>query len=452
MGLSMTRKYFGTDGVRGRANAGSMTPDVVMRIGMAAGQLHRRGGHRHRVVIGKDTRLSGYMIEQALTAGLLASGMDVFLLGPVPTPAVAMLTRSMRADLGVMISASHNPYQDNGIKIFGPDGYKLSDEQELKIEALIDAPAQEALAAASDIGRAKRIDDAGARYIEFAKRTYPGESNLDGLRIVIDTANGAAYKTAPTALWELGAEIFVIGEDPNGLNINDKVGSTAPHAMCERVREVRADIGIALDGDADRVIICDEKGNVIDGDQIMALIATSWAERGQLKGGGLVSTVMSNLGLERYLEGEGLSLVRTKVGDRYVVEHMRAKGFNIGGEQSGHIVMSDYATTGDGLLAALQVLSEIVRQGKPVSEVCNLFKPLPQVLKNVRFSGGKPLEDKKVILSIADAEKSLLGKGRLVIRPSGTEPLIRVMAEGDDADLVNQVVDELCGVIAKSAA
>jgi phosphoglucosamine mutase len=448
----MTRKYFGTDGVRGRANQGAMAPDVVMRIGMAAGHLHRRGGHRHRVVIGKDTRLSGYMIEQALTAGLLASGMDVFLLGPVPTPAVAMLTRSMRADLGVMISASHNPYHDNGIKIFGPDGYKLSDEQELKIEALIDLPVADALASSTEIGRAKRIEDAGARYIEFAKRTYPGESNLDGLRIVVDTANGAAYRTAPTALWELGAEIMVLGVEPNGTNINDKVGSTAPEAMCQRVREVRADIGIALDGDADRVIICDEKGNVIDGDQIMALIATSWAQRGQLKGGGLVSTVMSNLGLERYMQSQGLSLARTKVGDRYVVEHMRANGFNIGGEQSGHIVMSDYATTGDGLLAALQVVSEVVRQGKPVSEVCNLFQPLPQVLKNVRFSGGKPLDDSKVIASIAGAEKRLGKEGRLVIRPSGTEPLIRVMAEGDDAAVVNEIVDELCGVIAKSAA
>ncbi len=448
----MTRKYFGTDGVRGRANAGSMTPDVVMRIGMAAGQLHRRGGHRHRVVIGKDTRLSGYMIEQALTAGLLASGMDVFLLGPVPTPAVAMLTRSMRADIGIMISASHNPFPDNGIKIFGPDGYKLSDEQELKIEALIDTPSKDLLASATDIGRAKRIDDAGARYIEFAKRTYPGESNLDGLRIVIDTAHGAAYKTANTALWELGADIVVIGDEPNGTNINDKVGSTAPEAMCERVREVRADIGIALDGDADRVVICDEKGTVIDGDQIMALIATSWAQRGELKGGGLVSTIMSNLGLERFIQSQGLSLARTKVGDRYVVEHMRAHGFNVGGEQSGHIVMSDYATTGDGLLAALQVLSEVVRQGKPVSEVCNLFEPVPQVLKNVRFDDGKPLEDKKVMASIADAEKRLGNQGRLVIRPSGTEPLIRVMAEGDDASMVNEIVDELCGVIAKSAA
>ncbi len=448
----MTRKYFGTDGVRGRANAGSMTPDVVMRIGMAAGQLHRRGGHRHRVVIGKDTRLSGYMIEQALTAGLLASGMDVFLLGPVPTPAVAMLTRSMRADLGVMISASHNPFYDNGIKIFGPDGYKLSDEQELKIEALIDVPAQNSLAASADIGRAKRIDDAGARYIEFAKRTYPGESNLDGLRIVIDTAHGAAYKTANTALWELGADIVVIGDAPNGTNINDKVGSTAPQTMCERVREVRADIGIALDGDADRVIICDEKGNVIDGDQIMALIATSWAKRGQLKGGGLVSTIMSNLGLERYLKAQGLNLARTKVGDRYVVEHMRAHGFNVGGEQSGHIVMSDYATTGDGLLAALQVLSEVVHQGKPVSEVCNMFEPLPQVLKNVRFSGGAPLEDAKVKTAILAAESRLGQQGRLVIRPSGTEPLIRVMAEGDDAAMVNDVVDDLCNLISKTNA
>jgi phosphoglucosamine mutase len=350
-----------------------------------------------------------------------------------------------------MISASHNPFQDNGIKIFGPDGYKLSDEQELKIEALIDSPSKDSLASATDIGRAKRIDDAGARYIEFAKRTYPGESNLDGLRIVIDTAHGAAYKTANTALWELGADIVVIGDEPNGTNINDKVGSTAPQAMCERVREVRADIGIALDGDADRVIICDEKGRVIDGDQIMALIATSWAHRGALKGGGLVSTIMSNLGLERYIQSQGLSLVRTKVGDRYVVEHMREHGFNVGGEQSGHIVMSDYATTGDGLLAALQVLSEVVRQGKPVSEVCNLFEPLPQVLKNVRFAGGNPLQDKKVVSSIVDAEKRLGAQGRLVIRPSGTEPLIRVMAEGDDATMVNEIVDELCGVIAKSA-
>ena len=360
----MSRKYFGTDGVRGKANSGAMTADMVLKIGMAAGNLYRRGNHRHRVVIGKDTRLSGYMIEQALTAGLLAAGMDVFLLGPVPTPAVAMLTRSMRADLGVMISASHNPYYDNGIKIFGPDGYKLSDEQELKIESMVESPAAIPVANSDEIGRATRIEDAGARYIEFAKRTYPRESNLDGLRIVIDTANGASYKTAPTALWELGAEIIRIGDAPNGMNINEKCGSTAPHVMCEKVRETRADIGIALDGDADRVMISDEQGQVIDGDQLMALITTSLHERGQLQGGGLVATVMSNLGLERFLGSKGLSLARTKVGDRYVVEHMRAHGFNVGGEQSGHIILSDFSTTGDGLLAALQVLAEVKRGGQ----------------------------------------------------------------------------------------
>jgi phosphoglucosamine mutase len=449
----MSRKYFGTDGVRGRANTGAMAPDVVMKIGMAAGQLHRRGGHRHRVVIGKDTRLSGYMIEQALTAGLLSAGMDVFLFGPAPTPAVAMLTRSMRADLGVMISASHNPYYDNGIKFFGPDGYKLSDQQELAIEDLVDNTAKITRATSDNIGRAKRLEDAKARYVEFAKRTYGGEGGLEGLRIVIDTANGAAYQTAPPALWELGAEIITIGDQPNGTNINEKCGSTHPETMCQKVRETRADIGIALDGDADRVIICDENGQVIDGDQIMALIATSWAKRGQLKGGGLVATIMSNLGLERYMESQNLTLARTKVGDRYVVEHMREHGFNMGGEQSGHIVMSDFATTGDGLLAALQVLAEVVRQGKPVSEVCNMFTPFPQVLKNVKFAGkSKPLENAQVISSIKDAEVMLGKTGRLVIRPSGTEPLIRVMAEGQDETLVLKIVDDLCGVIAKSAA
>jgi phosphoglucosamine mutase len=448
----MGRKYFGTDGVRGRANSGAMSPDVVMKIGMAVGQLYRRGGHRHRVVIGKDTRLSGYMIEQALTAGLLSAGMDVFLLGPVPTPAVAMLTRSMRADFGVMISASHNAYPDNGIKIFGPDGYKLSDEEELLVEKLVDDPSQISLAVSAEIGRAKRIEDAGARYIEFAKRTYPGESNLDGLRVVIDTANGASYKTAPTALWELGAEIIEIGVDPNGTNINEKCGSTAPEAMCTKVKELRADIGIALDGDADRVIIADEKGHVIDGDQIMALVASSWATRGQLKGGGLVATVMSNLGLERFMESKGLKLARTKVGDRYVVEHMRAHGFNIGGEQSGHIVLSDYATTGDGLLAALQVMAQVIKSGKPVSEVCKLFEPLPQVLKNVKFKDGAPLDNDTVKRAIDAATKRLGNAGRLVIRPSGTEPLIRVMAEGDNPSTVETIVDELCDVIAKAAA
>jgi len=448
----MTRKYFGTDGVRGRANIGSMSADTVMKIGMAVGHIYGKGTRRHRVVIGKDTRLSGYMIEQALTAGLLAAGMDVFLLGPVPTPAVAMLTRSMRADLGVMISASHKPFADNGIKIFGPDGYKLSDDQELKIEDLIDNPSKVTLAGPSEIGRAKRIEDAGARYIEFAKRTYPGGGNLDGMRIVIDTANGAAYKTAPTALWEMGAEIIEIGNNPNGTNINEKCGSTHPDIMCEKVRELRADIGIALDGDADRVIIADEKGKVIDGDQIMALVASSWAQRGNLKGGGLVATIMSNLGLERFLESQKLTLARTKVGDRYVVEHMRSHGFNVGGEQSGHIVLSDYATTGDGLLAALQVLAEVVRQDKPVSEVCSLVDPLPQILKNVKFKGGNPLADKNVKDAIQDAESRLGNRGRLVIRPSGTEPLIRVMAEGDDGRLVASIVDDLCGVISKAAA
>jgi phosphoglucosamine mutase len=448
----MSRKYFGTDGVRGRANEGAMTPEVVMRIGLAAGQLHRRGGHRHRVVIGKDTRLSGYMIEQALTAGFLSSGMDVFLFGPVPTPAVAMLTKSMRADLGVMISASHNPFADNGIKIFGPDGYKLSDEKEAAIEDLLDNPAKLKLAPSDQVGRATRIEQAGARYIEFVKRTYVADVPLDGLRIVIDTANGAAYKTAPPALWELGAEIITLGDTPNGININDKCGSTHPEALCAKVRETRAHIGIALDGDADRVIIADENGNVIDGDQIMALIATSWAARGQLKGGGLVATVMSNLGLERYLTSKGLTLARTKVGDRYVVEHMRANGFNVGGEQSGHIVLSDFSTTGDGLIAALQVLGEVVRQQKPVSEVCKLFTPLPQLLKNVRFTSGKPLENAEVKSAIRDAEATLGKSGRLVIRLSGTESLIRVMAEGEDEAMVKKIVEQLCAVIVKAAA
>lgn len=448
----MTRKYFGTDGVRGKANSGSMTAEMVLKIGLATGNLYRRGEHRHRVVIGKDTRLSGYMIEQALTAGLLASGMDVFLLGPIPTPAVAMLTRSMRADLGVMISASHNPYFDNGIKIFGPDGYKLSDAQEHEIERMVDNPALAEVANPDQIGRAKRIEDAGARYIEFAKRTFPRDSNLDGLRIVIDTANGAGYKTAPPALWELGAEIIQIGNEPNGFNINEKCGSTAPQAMCDRVRETRADIGVALDGDADRVIISDEKGQVIDGDQVMALVGKSMHERGQLAGGGLVASVMSNLGLERFVASLGLTLARSAVGDRYVVEHMRAHGFNLGGEQSGHIILSDFSTTGDGLLAALQVLAEVKRAGKPVSEVCKMFDAVPQVLKNVKFKSGKPLDDKDVMQAIADAQARLGKSGRLVIRPSGTEPLIRVMAEGDDAKLVNALVDELCGVISKAAA
>ncbi|MBL8906347.1 MAG: phosphoglucosamine mutase [Rhizobiales bacterium] len=447
----MTRKYFGTDGVRGTANRWPMDVETVLRTGLAAGSLYSRGGHRNRVVIGKDTRLSGYMLEQALTAGFLATGMDVFLFGPVPTPAVAMLTRSLRADLGVMISASHNPYDDNGIKLFGPDGYKLSDAQEQDIERLIESDHGAKLAPSDKIGRAKRIEDAQARYIESVKRTFPKDLRLEGLRIVVDTANGAAYKVAPAALWELGAEIIQIGNEPNGLNINEKCGSTAPERMCERVREMRADIGIALDGDADRVIIADERGEVIDGDQLMALIASSWQSRGILQGGGLVATVMSNLGLERFLGERGMDLARTKVGDRYVVEHMRSNGFNVGGEQSGHIVLSDFSTTGDGLIAALQVLAEVVRTGRPVSEVCRMFEPVPQVLKNVRYGSGKPLELKPVKAAIAAAETRLGNSGRLVIRPSGTEPLIRVMAEGDDAGLVSSIVDELCSVIAKAA-
>jgi phosphoglucosamine mutase len=446
------RKYFGTDGIRGSANRWPMDVETVLKVGIAAGSLYSRGSHRHRAVIGKDTRLSGYMLESALTAGFLATGMDVFLFGPLPTPAIAMLTRSLRADLGVMISASHNPFADNGIKLFGPDGYKLSDEQEQAIEKLIDTGAASKLAGSKELGRAKRIEDAQARYIEFAKRTFPKDLRLEGLRIVIDTAHGAAYKVAQAALWELGAETIQIGHEPDGFNINDKCGSTAPEAMCHKVREMRADIGIALDGDADRVIIADERGHVIDGDQLMALIASSWAKKGDLKGGGLVATQMSNLGLERYLASLGLTLARTKVGDRYVVEHMRAHGFNVGGEQSGHIVLSDFSTTGDGLIAALQVLAEVVRTNKSVSKVCHLFEPVPQVLKNVRYREGKPLEENAVKKAIAEAEARLSEVGRLFIRPSGTEPLIRVMAEGDDEKLVHDVVDELCGVIAKAAA
>ena len=447
----MPRKYFGTDGIRGEANSWPMTAETALRVGMAAGSLFMRGGHRHRAVIGKDTRLSGYMVEQALTSGLLSVGMDVFLLGPLPTPAVAMLTRSLRADLGIMISASHNPFSDNGIKLFGPDGYKLSDQQEKEIEALVDAGAEKALVGPRDLGRAKRIDDAQARYIEFAKRTFPRDLTLADLKIVVDCANGAAYRVAPTALWELGADVIVLADKPNGFNINDKCGSTHPQGVAEKVRELGADLGIALDGDADRVILVDEKGEVIDGDQLMALVAMSWAQDGRLQGGGVAATVMSNLGLERYLTSLGLELHRTKVGDRFVVEHMRAKGLNIGGEQSGHIVLSDFSTTGDGLIAALQVLAMIKASGKPASEVCRLFSPVPQLLKNVRFKGGKPLEDQGVKQAIAEAEQSLNGKGRLVIRPSGTEPLIRVMAEGDDAGQVKTLVEQICAAIEKVA-
>lgn len=450
----MTRKYFGTDGIRGKSNSFPMTPDVAMRVGMAAGKVFRRGDHRHRVVIGKDTRLSGYMLENALVAGFTAAGMDVFLLGPIPTPAVAMLTRSLRSDIGVMISASHNPYEDNGIKLFGPDGYKLSDELELKIERLIDADISEQLAVSRNIGRAKRIDGVHDRYIEYAKRTMPRNVSLNGLRVAIDCANGAAYRVAPAALWELGAEVIAFGDDPNGHNINLDCGSTHPVTLAKKVHEVRADIGIALDGDADRVLIVDEKGAIVDGDQLMAVIAESWSGDGRLVGGGIVATVMSNLGLERFLGERKMTLARTKVGDRYVVEHMRAKGFNVGGEQSGHIVMTDFATTGDGLVAALQVLACVKRMDRPVSDVCRRFEPVPQLLKNVRISGGKPLEDKHVKDAIKQATSELGSNGRLVIRPSGTEPLIRVMAEGDDSTQVERIVDGLVEVISgvRSAA
>jgi phosphoglucosamine mutase len=444
----MSKRYFGTDGIRGRANSFPMTAEIAMKVGMAAGMSFQRGNHRHRVVLGKDTRLSGYMIENAMVAGFCAAGMDVFLLGPVPTPAVAMLARSLRADIGVMISASHNAYYDNGIKLFGPDGYKLSDEIEDRIEALIEQDAELSLADSQGLGRAKRIDGVHDRYIEFAKRTLPRSMSLAGLRVVVDCANGAGYKVAPAALWELGAEVVAINDEPNGFNINEDCGSTHPVGLCKKVHEVRADIGIALDGDADRVVIVDETGTVVDGDQIMALIAQTWHESNRLAGGGVVATIMSNLGLERFLSGMNLSLQRTKVGDRYVVEHMRAHGFNVGGEQSGHIVLSDFSTTGDGLLTALQVLACIKRQDKPASEVCRKFEPVPQLLKNVRFSGGKPLESAPVKAVIEEARHRLGSNGRLVIRPSGTEPLIRVMAEADDQSLVEKVVDEIVDVIA----
>lgn len=445
----MTRKFFGTDGIRGRTNAGVMTAATAMKVGQAAGTYFLRGDHRHRVVIGKDTRLSGYMLENAMTAGFTSVGMDVVLLGPMPTPAVALLTREMRADVGVMISASHNPFEDNGIKLFGPDGFKLSDEDELAIEAML---AQDlALADAANVGRARRIEDARGRYIHAVKASLPHNVRLDGLRIVVDCANGAAYHVAPSALWELGAEVIAIGVEPNGKNINAGVGSTHLDALKNRVREVRADIGIALDGDADRLIVVDEKGQTVDGDQIMALIGGRMHQLGALRGGGVVATVMSNLGLERYLNGLGLDLVRAAVGDRNVLEKMREGGFNVGGEQSGHMILTDHGTTGDGTVAALQVLAALIASGKPASETLHLFDPVPQLLKNVRFSGGKPLEAASVQAVIAEAEAQLAGRGRLVIRPSGTEPVIRVMAEADDAAEVEQVVDTICDAVRKAA-
>ena len=447
----MVRKYFGTDGIRGRAN-GVITPELALKVGQAAGLVFQRGDHRHRVLIGKDTRLSGYMIETALVAGFTSVGMDVLLTGPMPTPAVGMLTRSMRADLGVMISASHNPFDDNGIKLFGPDGYKLYDDIEIEIEKLIEGDLSKNLAKSAELGRAKRIDGVQDRYIEFAKRTLPRNMSLEGLRVVVDCANGAAYQVAPEALWELGAEVIKIGVEPNGFNINKDCGSTQPAALIAKVREVRADIGIALDGDADRVLIVDEQGRAVDGDQLMAVIAESWKDDGRLSTPGIVATVMSNLGLERYLRSLGLDLARTAVGDRYVLEHMRERGYNVGGEASGHIILSDYATTGDGLVAALQVLAVVKKLDQPVSKVCHRFEPLPQIMKNVRYKTGKPLENVKVQSAITAAEKKLNGQGRLVIRPSGTEPVIRVMAEGDDPALVEDTVDSIVEALTAVAA
>jgi phosphoglucosamine mutase len=447
----MVRRYFGTDGIRGRANK-VITPELALKVGQAAGLIFRNGDHRHRVLIGKDTRLSGYMIENALVAGFTSVGMDVLLTGPIPTPAVGMLARSMRADLGVMISASHNPFDDNGIKLFGPDGFKLSDEVENKIEQLLDSDLTARLAASTDLGRAKRIDGVQDRYIEFAKLTLPKSVNFEGLRVVIDCANGAAYRVAPGALWEMGAEVISIGVDPDGFNINKECGSTDLAALCRKVREMRADVGIALDGDADRVLIVDERGQVVDGDQLLAVIAESWQRDGRLPKPGVVATVMSNLGLERHLKSLELELFRTPVGDRYVLDYMRTHGYNLGGEPSGHIIMSDYTTTGDGFIAALQVLAMVKRSGRPVSEVCHRFEPLPQVLKNVRYRNGKPLENTAVRSAITSAERKLGVGGRLIVRPSGTEPVIRVMGEGDDKRLVESVVADVVEALTEVAA
>jgi phosphoglucosamine mutase len=440
----MTRKFFGTDGIRGRTNEAPMTAAMAQRIGQAAGAHFLRGAHKHRVVIGKDTRLSGYMMETALISGFTSVGMDVVMVGPMPTPAVAMLTQSMRADLGVMISASHNKFVDNGIKLFGPDGYKLSDQDELAIEALLETEPK--LVPAEQIGRSRRIEDARGRYIHAAKLTFPKHLRLDGLKVVLDCANGAAYEVAPSALWELGAEVIAIGVTPNGLNINEGCGSTDPELLRNTVIESGADIGLALDGDADRLIVIDDSGETVDGDQLMALIGSAWRRKGLLRGGGIVSTVMSNLGLERFLAGQGLKLERTQVGDRYVLKAMRAKGYNVGGEQSGHIILTDYATTGDGLVAALQILAELVATDKPASELLRLFEPLPQLLRSVRFAQD-PEKDDAVIAAIAAARTRLGDTGRVVTRKSGTEPVFRVMAEGEDETLVAAVVDDICAAV-----
>jgi phosphoglucosamine mutase len=447
----MTREYFGTDGIRGTANTEPMTAETALRIGMAAGAHFTNGDHRHRVVIGKDTRLSGYMLEPALTAGFVSVGMDVVLVGPMPTPAIAMLVRSLRADLGVMLSASHNPYQDNGIKFFGPDGYKLSDEVEAAIEKSLDGGLDRFRTTPERLGRARRLDDVVGRYTEFVKRTFPRGLSLEGLKVVIDCANGAAYKVAPEVLWELGAEVIPVGIEPDGFNINRGCGSTDTAYMREQIVAHGADIGLALDGDADRLIVADERGQAIDGDQIMAVIAERWAATGELAGGGVVATVMSNLGLERHLDARGLQLVRTQVGDRYVVERMRASGYNLGGEQSGHIVLGDYATTGDGLIAGLQVLAAVVEGGKAASETCRRFEPLPQLMQNVRVNGGVAMEAAGVKAAIADGEARLGEAGRLLIRKSGTEPVVRVMAEGEDAALIAAVVGDIAEAIRQAA-
>lgn len=444
------RKLFGTDGIRGEANVWPMTAETMTKVAAAAGRHFTRGEHRHRVIIGKDTRLSGYLIEPALTAGFISVGMDVILTGPIPTPAVAMLTRTLRADLGVVISASHNPYSDNGVKFFGPDGYKLSDEIELEIERNLDA--SEPVAASDRLGRARRLEDYEGRYIEFVKATFPRGLRLDGLKIVVDCANGAAYRIAPAVLWELGAEVVTVGVEPDGYNINRECGATHPATLQSQVVAHGAHLGIALDGDADRLQMVDEHGAIIDGDQVMGLIARSWHDSGRLTGGHVAATVMSNLGLERYLGGFGVGMLRAAVGDRYVLEAMRAHGCNLGGEQSGHIILTDYATTGDGVVAALQVLAVIASAGKPASEVLRVFTPLPQVLKNVRFAnGGTPLEAPSVKAAIAAAEKKLTGAGRILVRKSGTEPLVRVMAEGEDAALVGHIVDDVAAAIAAAS-
>ena len=450
----MIRRLFGTAGIRGTANCEPMTAETTLRVAMSAALHFRRGQHRHLVVIGKDTRLSGYLLEPALTAGFISMGMNVVLVGPLPTPAVAMLTRSLRADIGVMISASHNPFEDNGIKLFGPDGYKLSDQLESEIEARLDQPFTPDLAHTAELGRASRLDDATGRYIEYVKNTFPRGLRLDGLKIVVDCANGAAYKVAPRVLYELGADVIAIANEPNGTNINQDCGATAPGALRTRVLETGANIGIALDGDADRLIVIDETGHQVDGDQLMGLVGESLTKTGKLRGGGVVATVMSNLGLERHLNGLGLALIRTPVGDRYVVERMRESGCNVGGEQSGHIVLSDYSTTGDGLIAALQVLAVAQRRDQPLSTVARVFEPVPQRLTNIRYKpngADTPLDQKAVRRAIREGEARLAGNGRLLIRKSGTEPLIRVMAEGDDGDLVTTVVAEIAAAIKLAA-